>query len=84
MEEFLDTSRKSIIDLLICTRANLESIPEPPEIIAKAGEKLGFNYVIAYNIIEVLQKTKEFANQQKVLLICTGSLYIARDITMFK
>ena len=84
LEEFLDTSHKSIIDLLICTRANLESIPEPPEIIAKAGEKLGFNYVIAYNIIEVLQKTKEFANQQKVLLICTGSLYIARDITMFK
>jgi len=80
LTEFLDDMHKPFIDLLICTRANLESIPEPPETIALACEKLKLNYKTAYNMMEVLKESKSFAQNQKVLLICTGSLYIARDI----
>ena len=75
-------NNKPIVDLVICTRANLESVPEPPEVIADACKNLHFNYQIAYNIDEVLRETKNFVKQQKTLLICTGSLYIARDIEL--
>lgn len=80
LQEFFDEQNKSIIDLLICTRANLESIPEPPEIIANACKKLELNYSIAYDITQVVQQACAFAKKQKLLLICTGSLYVARDI----
>ena len=81
LQEMLDlTSKKPIIDLLIATRANLESIPEPPEIIADAGNNLGFNCKIAYNIESVLSSATEMYKNEKILLICTGSLYIARDV----
>ena len=83
LEELLDKYAEPIVDLLICTRANMESIPEPPEIIAEAGEKLGFNYSVAYNIEEVVEDACEIAENQPVLLICTGSLYIARDIHFY-
>lgn len=78
LQEFLDENKKPIIDLLIATRANLESIPEPPEKIADIAKKLGFFFKIAHNITEVISCTKDI--NQKILLICTGSLYIARDI----
>ena len=83
LEELLDKYAEPIVDLLICTRANMESIPEPPEVIAEAGEKLGFNYSIAYNIEEVIEDAVEIAENKPILLICTGSLYIARDIHFF-
>jgi len=83
LEEFLDEQYKPIIDLLICTRANLESIPEPPEIISQAGAKLNIKNEIAYDINEVIEKTINFTKNQKCVLICTGSLYIARDISFY-
>ena len=36
--------------------------------------------VLHFSIDEVLQRVVDFANGEKVLLICTGSLYIARDV----
>ena len=78
LQEFLDKNQKPIVDLLISTRANLESIPEPPEKIAETAKKLNFCCKTAYNITEVINYAKD--STQKVLLICTGSLYIARDI----
>ena len=69
-----------LVDLLICTRANLESIPEPPEKIASACKNTGLNSAIAHNIEEVVNCCCDFANGAQTLLICTGSLYIARDI----
>ena len=69
-----------LVDLLICTRANLESIPEPPEKIASACKNTGLNSAIAHNIEEVINCCCDFANGAPTLLICTGSLYIARDI----
>ena len=83
LEEFLDENKNSITDLIVCTRANLESIPEPPEIIAKSCKELNLNHTIAHTINEVIEETVNFANNQKVLLICTGSLYIARDIELY-
>ncbi len=80
LKELLDKKSKPIIDLLICTRANLESIPEPPEEIAQSAKKLGFNYVISYSIQETFEKITSYIDNQKTLFIATGSLYIARDI----
>ena len=88
LQEFLDKEKKPIADLIIATRANLESIPEPPENIAKAAKKLGFVYKTAYNINEVVKCCIDNNNEansfykKKILLICTGSLYIARDISV--
>lgn len=80
LKELLDKKLKPIIDLLICTRANLESIPEPPEEIVKTAKKLGFNYEISYSIQETFEKITSYIKNQKTLFIATGSLYIARDI----
>ena len=80
LQELLNENKRPIIDLLIATRANLESIPDPPESIAVVGEKLNFNCKIAYNINEVIDAVVREFNLQKVLLVCTGSLYIARDV----
>ena len=75
---------QNIVDLLIATRANLESIPEPPENIVKAGQQLGFFSVIAYDMQHVINTiTQHNAKQQPVLLVCTGSFYIARDVACF-
>ena len=82
LQELLDHTHKPIVDLIIPTRA-LESMPEPPEIIANACNKLHFNNKIAYTINEVIDNTIAFAKNNPVLLICTGSLYIARDVRMF-
>ena len=85
LQEFKQDNN-NIIDVLIATRANLESIPEPPESIALCGKALGFTTAIAYNITEVLQKVVYYHQvsnpTNRILLICTGSLYIARDIMM--
>jgi dihydrofolate synthase/folylpolyglutamate synthase len=78
LKEFLDKNNKPIIDVLIATRANLESIPEPPEIIAKIGKNFGFYCKIAHDITKVIDCISN--NGKQSLLICTGSLYIARDI----
>ncbi len=78
LREFLDKNNKPIIDTLIATRANLESLPEAPENIAKTGKKLGFPCIIAYNMNEIANLLS--SENKKILLICTGSLYIARDI----
>lgn len=80
LNEFYDKNGNFLVDLIICTRANLESIPEPPERIAKVCDGMNIKYLIAYTIDEVLQRVVDFANGEKVLLICTGSLYIARDV----
>ena len=80
LNEFYDKNGNFLVDLIICTRANLESIPEPPERIAKVCDGMNIKYLIAYTIDEVLQQVVDFANGEKVLLICTGSLYIARDV----
>ena len=82
LKEFLE-DKEPVIDLLVATRANLESIPEPPEKIEEAGKKLGLNTEIAYTIGEVIKKTAKFCTNRKVVLICTGSLYVARDIDVF-
>ena len=82
LKEFLEWNRP-ITDLLIATRANLESIPEPPEKIEEAGKNLGFYTTTAYTIKEVVEKTASIFKNSKVILICTGSLYIARDINVF-
>ena len=83
LEEFLDFMYKPIVDLIICTRANLESIPEPPEKIAESCKKFNFTYSIAYTITDVIQRVSQFAKNCPILLICTGSLYIARDIYVY-
>ncbi len=83
LEELLDFTYRPIVDLVICTRANLESIPEPPETIAKSCKKLNFTYSIAHTIKDVVSQATHFAGDCPVLLICTGSLYIARDICVY-
>ncbi|MEN9782572.1 MAG: hypothetical protein RL208_725, partial [Pseudomonadota bacterium] len=45
-----ENGKSSILDLVVCTRANLESIPEPPEKISQACEDLKIKNRIAYNI----------------------------------
>ena len=80
LQEFYDNNGKFVVDLIICTRANLESIPEPPERIADACKSMNINHKTAYTIDEVLQQVVDFAKGEKVLLICTGSLYLARDV----
>ena len=82
LQEFYDNNGKFVVDLIICTRANLESIPEPPERIADACKSMNINHKTAYTIDEVLQQVVDFAKGEKVLLICTGSLYLARDVDM--
>ena len=79
LKEFF-VEKKPIVDLVVCTRANLESIPEPPEKISQACESLSIPHCIAYEIDSVVDCVVSFSKKQKVLLICTGSLYIARDI----
>ena len=81
LSEFL-TNNHPLIDLLIATRANLESIPEPPEKIATTGQQLGFQTATAYDIQQVIYHANSLnKNKCPILLICTGSLYLARDIT---
>ena len=83
IKEFFDEKQNPITDLIICTRANLESIPEPPEKIATACKELNLNFAVAHTIIEVIERTTNSAKNKPVLLICTGSLYIARDINYY-
>ena len=82
LKEFL-VENIPIVDLVVCTRANLESIPEPPEKIVQACESLLISCSVAYDIGSVVDCVVDFAENQKVLFICTGSLYIARDIFKF-
>jgi len=77
---FIKENEKCILDLVICTKANLESIPKPPEKIAQACKDLNIKHNIAYNILDSVNLVKENFQEEKVLLIATGSLYIARDI----
>lgn len=79
IKEF-EINNQKIVDLIVCNRANLESIPEPPETIARACKNLGFNFKIAHTIEETIDEVANFAQGQKVLFIATGSLYIARDV----
>ncbi len=53
-----------------------------PERIADACKSMNINHKTAYTIDEVLQQVVDFAKGEKVLLICTGSLYLARDVDM--
>lgn len=68
------------VDLIICTRANLESLPEPPENIAKICDQLKIPHAIAYTITEAINIASQYCNQDPCIFIATGSLYIARDI----
>ena len=52
-------------------------------------EEMGFHVIrftneeVEYNIEEVIEDACEIAENKPVLLICTGSLYIARDIHFY-
>ncbi len=79
-QAFLSCLAIKEVEMIICTRANLESLPEPPENLAQVCCELNIKNTIAYSIKDAVDIAAKVSDGRVCYFIATGSLYIARDI----